>query len=481
MIKIFEKTPSFNSKLLLAILVSFIIGFSAILITQRSIKIVFVVIGVLIIFWFTLKRPIVFVFLAILTNFLRTFFIPGLSVGQFGVAPYMMFETLAIMGYGYQIISGRRQLILPIGWKFLFAYFAFSTISLFFVLNFRIVAGVYVRTVLDWFLLFLIIQIIVDRYTFNKLIWVILVQSLILTIWGIFAGMAIKEIKLAGLIFFWNQFQKNDFAAYLAVASVLALSTLLVGKRHRQKWLSLILLPLIPVAWLFTYSRAGFLAIIVSVGTFLVLERNKQLLKKLLGWLLIFSIISSIGIALSPAITKNLAFDGLRSLVGEKTTTQRHTDTIEFRIVLLKAAAKELSQNPLFGLGFNQWQYYSPFQTRVFDQQTGEYREVGMAIHNKYLGMATNQGLLALFSYWGFVLLVLITAFQVRRSADLYLRTYLHAFIGALVGTQLAMQFAPDMLWEWPVLAILVGIVNLIQIENKKGIPRTRRLQFKKP
>ena len=104
--------------------------------------------------------PDLFVVLALWTTFLKEFFIPRLVISDFGATPFMVFTSLAAVGYGFQILTRKRRFIRPTGLGFLLLFIAVTTVSLLIVADFRVAIGVYMRTGLNWLLLFLIVQTI---------------------------------------------------------------------------------------------------------------------------------------------------------------------------------------------------------------------------------------------------------------------------------------------------------------------------------
>ena len=170
--------------------------------------------------------PILGVFTLDDAIFLTGLFIPGIAVGEFGLTPYMLFTVLAVGGYGFQILTGERRLIKPVGYIFLLLFIGITTLSLLIVQDFRAAIGVYARTVLQWALFFLLVQVLVDQKSASRLIRILLIQAVIVVGWGIISGV---QLNYFGVIeresFFWTQFQKNDFATYLAVVLTLALAT----------------------------------------------------------------------------------------------------------------------------------------------------------------------------------------------------------------------------------------------------------------
>lgn len=418
-----------------------------------------------------MRWPELFLILALWTSFLKSAYIPGLAVGEFGATPYMVFITLAAFGFCFQLLTSKRRLILPSGFWLFLLFVSFTTLSLLTVHNIRLVAGVYARMLLDWLLFFLLVQMLTDRRRVNQIIIAIFIQAFIITTWGIVAGF---QLELADAyhhrssFFFWQQYQKNDFAAYLGLVLVLALAIFLVSRSRLKKLLAITLMGIVPIAWLFTFSRGGFLAIVTCLFVFLVLERNKRLLQQSLLAMIFIGFIGLTMVAWGPSQSRNLAVDGLRSIVVGESDEERHTYTVDLRFELVRVAVDVITSKPLWGVGFDQWQFYSPYVTRRYDPQLGEFREIGYSVHNRYLLIAVNSGLITLICYLGFLVITMINGLRYRLIAISALRTYLHVFIAAVLGIQVALLFAPSVLWEWPAIGILAGIVNVIKVEKRQ-------------
>jgi hypothetical protein len=282
--------------------------------------------------WVSVRWPEVFLILALWTNFMKAAYIPGMAVGEFGATPYMTFTVLATIGFIVQVLTRKRRLILPVGLWFLLLFLSFTTISLLIVQDFRIAIGTYARALLDWMVFFSLVQMLTNHRRVQQIINALLIQALVVVGWGIFAGI---QLELSGFvfrsIFFWQQFPKNDFAAYLGIVLVLALATFILAKVWYKKLFPLFLLLAVPIGWMFTFSRGGFLAILVCLIIFLVLERNKQILQRSFITIIIVGLLGLGFVTFSPSNAKNLAVDGLQSIVTGESESKRHTDKIAFR------------------------------------------------------------------------------------------------------------------------------------------------------
>ena len=427
------------------------------------------------------RWPWAFLILALWTAFLKSLYIPGLDFGSFGVTPYMVFIGVAALGYGLRIISGRQPLILPVGLSPLLVFIGLTTLSLILAPSLGVVIGNFARTASYWLLFFLLVQELSDQHRLKRIVSAILIQAIVLTAWGIAAGLQVERLG-GGMksAFLWQQYQKNDFAAYLAVVIVTALATLLISRRRLHKAIALFLLVAAPAAWMFTFSRGGFLAIVVSAICMFALQRSKILLGRALRWIFLLIVTGTLLITLSSSNARNMAVDGLRALLTEESVSERSEYSAEFRIELATAALAIIADHPLLGVGFDHWQFVSPIQTTRRDPQTREIRTVGYTVHNRPLLIAANSGIVALAGYWVFVGILLLHALQARRFASIFLRTYLNAFIAAAIGISLALLVASTVLWEWPVFGILAGLINLVAVENTGRLPAKRTMYFQR-
>ena len=102
-----------------------------------------------------------------------------------------------------------------------------------------------------------------------------------------------------------------------------------------------------------------------------------------------------------------------------------------------------------------------------YEVQLGKYVETGFSIHNRYLGIAANSGLIALLFYLLFLMVTLFRGVKLNFSSkNPYLKIYLAASLAALVGIQLSLQLTPTILWEWPILGLVAGLI--IQLNWKQ-------------
>jgi hypothetical protein len=422
------------------------------------------------------RWPEAFLILAIWTYFLKFTFL--FSVMGLGITPFMLFLGLATVGYSLHIVDGSRRLILPVGLWFLLVFIGFTSLSLLLAKDLESSFGLYFRTVLDWILMLLIVQMIVDRQSMKKLVTAILFQAAVIICWGITDALisrAAGQPLVSYDSFFWNQFRKNEFSVYLAFIALLCLVLVIRRFNIRELLLGLALLLPIPIAWLITRSRSGLLALIISLFLFFLLERNGRLLRILL----IFSVLVATSFAFFPSQERDLALDGIRALISpEDVVESRNVETISLRYELMEVGWDVLKSHPMLGVGFNQWQFYSPISNSRIDARTGERIDDPLEIHNRHFQIATNSGLVAAMGYIGFVITVIVSAMRSRRNTKGLIRSSFNALIAIAITVQIVLMVTTGFLFEWVIYGMLIGLINLAEIERNGSLAARKWLKL---
>jgi hypothetical protein len=305
-------------------------------------------------------------------------------------------------------------------------------------------------------------------------------QAVVVIGWGLVTGLQMNYFGIHKTrLLFWNQLQKNEYAAYLGFVLVFSLAAISVWKGGRSfPWrkIALGLVVIVPVAWMFTFSRSGFVGIILSLFVFLILDGRKKILSLILRWgpIIIFVVLLLFLVFSSEA--RDLALDGLISIVNpEQAKFERHVTNIEKRIDLLSVGLEIVRKYPLTGIDISQWLAYSPLASGHFDPQLGKRVIVGLGVHNRFLSIAVQSGLITLAGYVGFLAVVLIRGYRLRPFAGDRYYPFLNALLASLAGFQAAMLFIPEYLWEWTILGLLLALMNLIERESVH-IPPERRV-----
>jgi O-antigen ligase len=232
----------------------------------------------------------------------------------------------------------------------------------------------------------------------------------------------------------------NLAAAYLSISLASAASLLFTNLGRAYKWLAVTVLGLGGVALIFTFSRGGWiaLALAVTVICLLVWSRRGFSLKTPIAVLLILGILY-------------LPFQSVISarLLGDD------KGSAESRIPLMKLAFRIIEDNPVLGVGANNF-------TVVMDRYlTPEFRHSFLfAVHNKYLLVLSETGIIGLLAFLAFLLDALRKGWQCWALQDRLLSPLALGFAAGIAGHMVHMSVdvfrgRPTQQLLWLVAALL--------------------------
>jgi putative inorganic carbon (HCO3(-)) transporter len=242
----------------------------------------------------------------------------------------------------------------------------------------------------------------------------------------------------------------NSAAAYLSISLASAASLLFTNLGRAHKWLALAVLGLGGVALIFTFSRGGWMALAVSVT-----------LTCLLGWRRLgFSLKTLVAIILVLGMLY-LPFHSVISarLLGDD------RGSAESRIPLMKLAFRIIEDNPVLGVGANNF-------TVVMDRYlTPEFRHGFLfAVHNKYLLVLSETGVVGLLAFLAFLLDALRKGWQCGARQDHLLSPLALGFAAGIAGHMVHMSV--DVFRGRPIQQLLWLIAGLLTAMVKISKPR---------
>ncbi|HKV64647.1 MAG TPA: O-antigen ligase family protein [Candidatus Acidoferrum sp.] len=176
----------------------------------------------------------------------------------------------------------------------------------------------------------------------------------------------------------------NFAAAYFSISLAAAAGILFTNLGRALKWLAIAVLGLAGVALIFTFSRGGWVAaaLAVSLICWVGYRRRGFSLKAPIAILLVLGLLC-------------LPFQNVISarLLGDD------KGSAESRVPLMKLALRIFEDNPLLGVGANNF-------TVVMDRYlTSDFREGWLfTVHNKYLLVLAETGIVGLLAFLAFLL-----------------------------------------------------------------------------
>jgi O-antigen ligase len=228
----------------------------------------------------------------------------------------------------------------------------------------------------------------------------------------------------------------------LGLVFCLLLSVYLFSKinnlRSPTKMLALIAILMAPIAIFFTYTRAIWSSLILSLFIlFLFYPRGKKIFGNLIAILIIgFILIQTIQVSKTEGSAKDVV----------------ERDTIYVRLSMAKASMKMFLDNPVFGVGYSQaGKEFIPYFETV---GTSFVPDKGFLIHNTFLNILVELGLT------GFVPFVLIFVYLIKDALMLYREAIEHrdiaiiflaacaAFIFTAMANNMTYKFAHVLLFS---------------------------------
>ncbi len=223
----------------------------------------------------------------------------------------------------------------------------------------------------------------------------------------------------------FSTFLDPNFAgAFFVLYFLFVLDTFL---KKRNKWL-IILLTATFLGIILTFSRSAYLMLFAGSLTYLLFKGKKKLI---LGFVFLFVLAVS-----------------LLSMVGLKSegTNLLRTASGAARIATAKDAMFIFKENPIFGVGFNAYQFAS--ERYGFSKQSKYPDHAASGTDNSFLFILATTGLVGLGTY----LYLLFKIISKSKKSAVIVSSFIALIFGSLFINSLFYTFI--MLWMW----ILVGL-----------------------
>jgi putative inorganic carbon (hco3(-)) transporter len=208
--------------------------------------------------------------------------------------------------------------------------------------------------------------------------------------------------------------QPNTTGAYLSIMLASAASVLFTDLGRGHKWLAAGILGIGGVALIFTFSRGGWLALVLALMVlgFVAWRERGLSLKKPVAALALAAVVY---LPFHQAVSTRLFADDKGSA--------------ESRIPLNRLAFRMIEANPLLGVGANN------FTVAMDRYVTSEFRREWLfAVHNKYLLIWTETGAGGLLAYLAFLWGTLRRGWKCWKFGDPLLSAIALGFVAGVAG-----------------------------------------------
>jgi putative inorganic carbon (HCO3(-)) transporter len=267
------------------------------------------------------------------------------------------------------------------------------------------------------------------------------------TIWGAPTHIHIDTDAKEGFMRIGGTVGSPNFAAaYLSISLASAASILFTNLGRSLKWLAIAVLGLGGVALILTFSRGGWIALTSAVTLICLLCWRRR------G----FSLKAPIAIVLILALLY-LPFQSVISarLFGDD------KGSAESRIPLMKLAFRIIEDNPILGVGANNF-------TIIMDRYlTSDFRAGWLfAVHNKYLLVLAETGIAGLLAFLAFILDAFRKGWRCWLLEDPLLSPIALGFAAGIAGHMLHMTVdvfrgRPTQQLLWLVAGLLTAMLRI--------------------
>lgn len=248
-----------------------------------------------------------------------------------------------------------------------------------------------------------------DKKSTLNIIKISVITSILISLYAILERLGINKdfwIQDVQNRVFATLGQPNWLAAYLLPNIFL---TLYLGHIHKQySRYSIFLFSILLTALLFTRSRSGFIAFILSYLTYWILLARQISFSKLKHSLyryslFLFSILAIFGTPYTPSFSSLL-----NAGAQDNRTTQAPSGTVldnggtesgDIRKIVWTGAVELIKQHPLLGTGPETFAYTYYWTRPISHNLTSEWDFLYNKAHNEYLNIGANTGLLGLLGY----------------------------------------------------------------------------------
>jgi len=456
---------------------------SGLIVISSSSQVVLVPVGIFILY-FLVKRPelgvlaiIVIIASIIFETSLPQLHLPG---ARLHVTDIILFALL--MKIPFKALTDRnfRFLTTPLDFPlliFIFAAFISAGVSIFvYGLDFNWVVGTGLRRIMYYFLFFVITNLIRDkkqiRVIFGGLFGIAVIVSLAMIIQakvGESVHIMPGRVESTGQAFQATRIiPPGEVAIFVTFISAVCAMSIMNKPFFRTAYFYLI--PVFGGGLLLTYNRQYWGSEIFSLFVFAVLI-SKRGKRRFFSWLAI--VIVSIILIVLPLTRLSKTFRDYSGSIVERFSsifTVKETfasSSLEWRKLENQYAWRSIVKHPIFGIGL-----YNRYRPPVPGQEDRKDWDVRYFIHNGYLWILINMGLLGFLPFMCFYISFLARGFSNwRKIRDPIEKSAVIGYTISGIALSLSILVEPRIMQDYGivVIATIIGLNEVIIKRNDKG------------
>ena len=256
----------------------------------------------------------------------------------------------------------------------------------------------------------------------------------------------------------------NDFSLALCMALPMLWHIGMSEKREVLRRAFLAAVPLTFITILLTHSRGGMLALTCTITAMVWRSRNR------VGGFAVMFLVGILAIMLAPADLKERA-----ASIGD----YQNDSSANARLRAWKVAVRMAVDNPLFGVGFEEFRAnYLRYEPNPDPQML--HGEGIFVAHNSYLQIWAEAGTLALVCYLALIGMTLATIWRIRRQArqryySSWIINYSVMFEASMVAFMVGAVFLNrahfDLFYHWVAIVLVFGKVAEEEMADETHYP----------
>ena len=346
------------------------------------------------------------------------------------------------------------------------AYVLFTTISVFFSLNWQIslLGSSYRYDGLIAFYLYLFAYLIArNGKKLTKVIFPLLtVTSVLIAIYGVLQFYKIDPVPLKFYALKWEglAFSTMGNPNFLGSYLVLSIPMPIYLYFYKSKWWGLLAYAILFLGLLATRTRGAWLGAFIALVAFLILHGLSQGFKKKDGYKILAVAITSMVVIMFFTFTSgDVFFTRLFSIFIDLSNLAKK-DYSEYlggayRVYVWGKVIQLILMRPIFGFGLDTMYIAMEMYFReAITQDFGKYKNWDKA-HNEYLNIGVSSGIFALFAYVFFLFLVLKKGFRRMTGNPAYV-----PFFAAIIGYLVQAFFNIQVVMVYYVFFAYLGLVT---------------------
>jgi O-antigen ligase len=337
-----------------------------------------------------------------------------------------------------------------------------------------------------WFvavLYFLTAKIFSEGKNLEKYIWLYTISLVIVIFYTVnrHLGYGIWNKQVANFV--CNPFYKDHTSYGAALAMYIPFFLMFVFGRfvsHKQKIFSVIVLAILFIGFVFSYTRAAWLSLVIATGVYVVIKLKIRFKPLFLTFVTVLVLLIMFWNQIEMGLAQNSEQSSadFKTHISSMTNITSDASNLE-RINRWSCAIRMFEEKPFFGFGPGTYMFqYARYQLNDDRTIISTNSADGGNAHSEYLGPLSESGVLGMLTFLLIIGVVVYTAVHTyMRLTDRRLKSfvlaalvslvtyYIHGFLNNFLDTdKLSVPF-----WGFTAMIVAIDIYSRNQLKDQKN------------